>query len=113
MRIGDREYVDGGVWSPTNLDAAPVGRGTEVLCLHPTARLRAAAGSALATVRTLSRPQVAFEVLALRGRGAQVRVIGPNDPARDAMGQNFMDAGPREAALQTGFAQGRELGAAG
>ena len=33
--------------------------------------------------------------------------------ARDAMGQNFMSPGPREAALQTGFAQGRELGAAG
>jgi NTE family protein len=113
VRIGERDYVDGGVWSPTNLDAAPVRRGTEVLCLHPTARVRAAAGSALATVRTLSRPQVAFEVLALRGRGAQVRVIGPNDPARDAMGQNFMDAGPRDTALQTGFAQGQELGAAG
>jgi NTE family protein len=113
VRIGEREYVDGGVWSPTNLDAAPVRRGTEVLCLHPTARVRAAAGSALATVRTLSRPQVAFEVLALRGRGAQIRVIGPNDSGRDAMGQNFMDPGPRDAALQTGFAQGQELGAAG
>ena len=37
VRIGDREYVDGGVWSPVNLDAAPAGRGSSVLCLVPTA----------------------------------------------------------------------------
>jgi len=35
--IGGREYVDGGVWSPTNLDAAPARRGTKVLCMVPTA----------------------------------------------------------------------------
>ena len=37
VEIGGREYVDGGVWSPTNLDATPARRGTEVLCLNPTA----------------------------------------------------------------------------
>src|SRR5919197_308442 len=31
------DYVDGGVWSPVNLDAAPGGRGARVLCLAPTA----------------------------------------------------------------------------
>ena len=41
VKIGDREYVDGGVWSPTNLDAAPAGRDTHVLCLNPTANLAA------------------------------------------------------------------------
>ena len=25
VEIGEREYVDGGVWSPTNLDAIPAG----------------------------------------------------------------------------------------
>jgi predicted acylesterase/phospholipase RssA len=39
VTIGTREYVDGGVWSPTNLDAAPAGRDTHVLCLNPTASL--------------------------------------------------------------------------
>jgi NTE family protein len=111
VHIGDREYVDGGVWSPTNLDVAAVGRGTEVLCLHPTAHVRAAVGSALATVRALSRPQVAFEALALRRRGANVRVIGPNDAARDAMGPDFMAPGPRDAALAAGYRQGEELAA--
>ena len=41
VQIGGREYVDGGVWSPTNLDAAPAGRDTHVLCLNPTASLTA------------------------------------------------------------------------
>jgi NTE family protein len=35
VEIDGREYVDGGVWSMTNLDAAPVGRRTELLCLNP------------------------------------------------------------------------------
>ena len=35
VEIQGREYVDGGVWSPTNLDAAPAGRDTHVLCLNP------------------------------------------------------------------------------
>ena len=39
VRIGEREYVDGGAWSLTNLDAAPAGRGTQVLCLDPAAGL--------------------------------------------------------------------------
>jgi NTE family protein len=48
VEIGGREYVDGGVWSPTNLDAAPAGRGSRVLCLIPTA------GATLAPLRTVS-----------------------------------------------------------
>ena len=43
VEIGGREYVDGGVWSPVNLDAAPGGRGAHVLCLAPTGRRRPAA----------------------------------------------------------------------
>ena len=42
VTIDGREYVDGGVWSPTNLDATPARRGIEVLCLNPTARVAAA-----------------------------------------------------------------------
>jgi NTE family protein len=109
VKIGGREYVDGGVWSPTNLDVAPVGRGTEVLCLNPTGRFRVTPGSALAAVRAFSRPQVATEALALRRRGARVRVIAPNDPARVAMGQNFMSPSRRAASLAAGYDQGREL----
>ena len=36
VEIGGREYVDGGVWSMSNLDAAPATRRAEVLALLPT-----------------------------------------------------------------------------
>ena len=35
VEIDGREYVDGGVWSPTNLDAVPAGRGSRVLAPDP------------------------------------------------------------------------------
>ena len=90
VRIGEREYVDGGVWSPTNLDAAPARRGSEVLCLNPTASLPAGRARAL---RAFSRSAAAAETLALRARGATVRTIGPDARAAEAMGVNLMDRG--------------------
>ncbi|TML07206.1 MAG: hypothetical protein E6G41_05170, partial [Actinobacteria bacterium] len=39
VRIDGHQYVDGGAWSVTNLDAAPVSRGSRVLCLEPTGAL--------------------------------------------------------------------------
>jgi NTE family protein len=109
VEIGGREYVDGGVWSPTNLDVAPVGRGAEVLCLNPTGRFPVTPGSALGAIRALSRPQVATETIALRRRGAHVRVVAPNDAARTAMGENFMSPARRPGALAAGYDQGRGL----
>jgi len=54
VEIQGREYVDGGVWSPTNLDVAPAGRGTHVLCLNPMASLTGSQ-SALAMIRNVAR----------------------------------------------------------
>ncbi|HLM49559.1 MAG TPA: patatin-like phospholipase family protein [Solirubrobacteraceae bacterium] len=109
VMIGGREYVDGGVWSPTNLDVAPAGRDAQVLCLHPTAHFPATPGGALAAVRLFSKPAVAVEAAVLRRRGARVRVIGPNRDAGEAMGQDFMSAGRRADALEAGFRQGLTL----
>ena len=67
VEIGDREYVDGGVWSPTNLDAVPAGRGSRILCLIPTA------GATLAPLRTASAAAAGYESMALRARGAAIR----------------------------------------
>ncbi|HUJ34811.1 MAG TPA: patatin-like phospholipase family protein, partial [Solirubrobacteraceae bacterium] len=68
VTIGDREYVDGGVWSPTNLDAAPAGRDTHVLCLNPTASI-ASDHRVLTAIRGISRTAVSLEALVLRRRG--------------------------------------------
>ncbi len=103
--IGGREYVDGGVWSATNLDAAPAGRGTHVLCLNPTANL-AGTHNVLAMVREVARSAVSVEALALRRRGADVRTVAPNAECAAAMGTNYMDAEPRARVLAAGYRQG-------
>ena len=105
IRIGGRSYVDGGAWSPTNMDTADVRRGTRVLCLNPTGAVRA--------VGPLSRSAAAVEALALEGRGAKVRTVSPDAGSSSAMGTNLMDAGPREEVIAAGFAQGLSLAASG
>jgi NTE family protein len=98
VEIDGREYVDGGVWSPTNLDAAPAGRGARVLCLMPTA------GAAKA-YRTGTLAAAAAEALALRARGATVTTLAP-EPAFEG---SLLDPRNRDAAAAAGFAQGRRL----
>jgi len=105
VEIGGREYVDGGVWSPTNLDAAPAGRDTHVLCLNPTASL-AATHAALAVIRNVARTAVSVEGLALRRRGAAVKTIAPNAECAAAMGSNYMAQEPRTRVLDAGYRQG-------
>jgi NTE family protein len=112
VRIGGREYVDGGVWSPTNLDAAPAGRDTHVLCLNPTASL-ATRHTMLTVMRNVARSAVSVESLALRRRGAQVRTIAPNAECAAAMGSNFMDQEPRTRVLSAGYRQGLLVAADG
>jgi NTE family protein len=109
VRIGDREYVDGGVWSPTNLDVAPAGAGTEVLCLTPTG------GAALPrpvwrALKAAGRTAAELEASALRRRGARVRIVGPDRTAAEAMGGDFMATGPSGEVLRAGYRQGRAMG---
>jgi NTE family protein len=107
--IAGREYVDGGVWSPTNLDLAPAGRGSEVLCLSPLSSV-AAARSLLAVARNLLRSAVSLEELALRRRGATVRIVAPDADSVAAIGGDLMDREPRALVLAAAYAQGRRLG---
>jgi NTE family protein len=102
VRIGGREYVDGGAWSVTNLDAAPARRDTQVLCLDPT-------GGRSGVLFAAFRVGVAVELQLLRARGARVRHVIPDAPAIAAMGPNFMARGTVRASLAAGFAQGRSL----
>jgi NTE family protein len=109
VRVGDRTYVDGGVWSPTNMDAASVARGERVLCLNPTGSIRASPRAPAGAFGALSRSIAAAEALALRGRGAEVTVINPDDGSRRAMGLNLLDPRPRAAVVAAGLRQGREI----
>jgi NTE family protein len=111
VRIGGREYVDGGAWSPTNLDAVPVGARAEILCLHATGTLNGGLVSPAGPIVALARASAGVEALALRRKGARVRVVNPDQRAAEAMGDQYMDPGRRDAALAAGYAQGRELAA--
>ena len=103
VTIDGREYVDGGVWSPTNLDATPARRGIEVLCLNPTAASR--------PLSSVSNAAALAESLALRARGARVRTLRPDTGAAEAMGHNLMDRSRVPEALAAGYAQGVALAA--
>jgi NTE family protein len=107
--IGGREYVDGGAWSQTNLDVAPVGRSTRVLCLNPVLGLPRSGSRPWAALTTAWRVRAQAELMALRRRGAEVRMIGPSPPAAELMSAGLMQPGPRDAVLAAGYRQGREL----
>jgi len=100
VHIGDDEYVDGAVWSPTNMDAAPALRETHVLCLAPMAA-QLGARERHPAVRAATTTALRLETLALQRRGAIVRVVVPEL------------ADPAEHARVTGFRQGRALARGG
>ena len=106
IRARGRVYVDGGAWSLTNLDVAPVARGTRVLCLNPTGSLGNVT-SLRGAVGPLSRSVSAVEALALQRRGANVTTLSPDGEAARAMGSDFMNPRRRNATQAAGFKQGR------
>jgi hypothetical protein len=101
--------VDGGAWSPTNLDALDVQRDERVLCLNPTGSLRGTTRGIAGAIGSVSRGIAAGEALALRHRGAEVEIVSPDPGAAAAMGANLMDPTDRDAVIQAGLAQGRAL----
>jgi NTE family protein len=105
VRAGGRTYVDGGAWSLTNLDVAPVAAGTRVLCLNPTGSLGAAT-SLRGAIGPLSRSTATVEALALQRRGATVTTLSPDGDAARAMGSDFMNGRRRGATQQAGYTQG-------
>lgn len=106
VAIDGREYVDGGVWSPTNLDLAKAGRGDRVLCLVPTAAMATGAALALRGLAAGWRLATSMEAAAASRRGASVEIVAPDPGAADAMGTDLMDPGRRGRVLAEGFRQG-------
>jgi NTE family protein len=96
VRIGEVDYVDGAVWSPTNMDAAPALRETHVLCLAPMGGQLGATERHTA-VRAATNTAIRLETLTLQRRGAHVTVVVPEQ------------TDPAEHARATGYRQGRAL----
>jgi NTE family protein len=109
VRIGGRTYVDGGAWSATNLDVVDARPGLDVLVLNPLASLPAR--STVGAMRAAVRSGAAVEALAVRRRGARVRVVAPDAASAAAMGANPMDGSRSAAVLGAGYEQGRALAA--
>jgi NTE family protein len=111
VAVGAEAYIDGGVWSPTNMDAAEVGRGDRVLCLNPTGSLRPTSGALAGALGPVSRSIAAAEALALRHRGAEVTAVNPDGSSSAAMGSDLMDPRRRAEVVVAGLAQGLRLAA--
>jgi NTE family protein len=109
VRAGGRTYVDGGAWSPTNMDTAEVERGDHVMCLNPTGSLRPSIGALAGAFGPVSRGLAAAEALVLKHRGAVVTAINPDEATTAVMGPNLMNPKRREAVIEAGLAQGRRL----
>jgi NTE family protein len=109
ITIAGREFVDGGVWSPTNMDAAEVERGGRLICLNPTGSMSPAGSNRLGWLGPLSRSVAAIEAAALRRRGCDVTVISPDADSAAAMGVNLMRGSARDEVIEAGFAQGAAL----
>lgn len=110
ISVDGRCYVDGGVWSPTNMDAAPAGRGTRVLCLNPTATLRWSRENPYGALGVVSRSLAGVEARYLERRGAHVQLVAPDAGSTAAMAGRLMDPELRSQTVAAGLAQGRALG---
>lgn len=111
VKANGRTYIDGGVWSPTNIDSADAAKGDRVLCLNPTGSLHSRLGALAGAIGRLSRGIAGTEALVLRNRGVRVTTINPDGGSAAAMGTNLMDPRPRQAVIDAGLAQGRRLAA--
>ncbi|MEX1142064.1 MAG: patatin-like phospholipase family protein [Thermoleophilaceae bacterium] len=109
IAVDGRSYVDGGVWSPTNMDAAPVERGTRVLCLNPTATLRWSRENPYGGLGIVSRSLAGVEGHYLERRGAKVEIVAPDVTATAVMAGRLMDPKLRSRTVAAGLAQGRAL----
>jgi NTE family protein len=101
VRIGGRNYVDGGVCSMSNLDLVR-GLGLDlVVCMNPTSSRAAAAqrspgGLIAAAMRTASGRRLDREAAKLRDEGTAVVLLEPAEEEVRAMGWNLMRRGGRE-----------------
>ena len=95
ITIEGRRYVDGGVWSASNLDVLHDQPLDFVLCLNPTSSLEDLTSSGprdllSATWRRISGRRLGWEAKRLRAAGKEVALIQPVKEDLAAMGPNMM-----------------------
>ena len=106
VRIGSRRYVDGGIYSASNLDLL-AGRGLDlVICLNPLSSLEPEAGGGPSgalgrAARRANGRRLGFEAKRVRAYGTEVALIQPLAEDHVAMGRNLMSAARRQQVIET------------
>jgi NTE family protein len=113
VAIGRRRYVDGGMWSTSNLDILRNEQLDLVICLNPTSSLHPTlawnpAERIAAATRTLSGRRLGSEAKKLRAKGTGVVLIQPTSEDLDVMGPNLMSRRNRNPVIQTAIRTVRE-----
>jgi NTE family protein len=113
VRIGGRRYVDGGLYSNSNLDVLRDAELDLVICLNPTSTLHPLkawnpAERFANLVRDMSGRRLGTETKKLRARGTQVVLIQPTGKDLGVMGNNLMSRTRRHEMISTAIETVRE-----
>jgi NTE family protein len=106
VTIAGRRYVDGGLWSTSNLDILLGEHCDLVVCLNPTSSLHPPhawnpAERVAASFRTISGRRLGSETKKLREHGTDVVLIQPTTEDHRAMGPNLMATRNRQQVIET------------
>ena len=105
-RSAGRRYVDGGLWSTSNLDILRNEQLDLVICLNPTSSLHPTlawnpAERIAAATRAMSGKRLGSEAKKLRAKGTGVVLIQPTAEDLEAMGPNLMSRRNRNPVIET------------
>jgi NTE family protein len=119
VRIDGRRYVDGGMYSTSNLDILRDEELDLVICLNPTSSLHPTrawnpAEIVARTFRDQSGRRLGSEAKTMRARGTEVVLIQPTAEDLATMGPNLMSRQRRNEVIETARRTvGAQLRAAG
>ena len=109
VKIAGRRYVDGGMWSPSNLDILRNAGLDLVICLNPTSSLdtvpsRGVADQIPTRLRDQAGRRLGREARRLRDAGTPTVLIQPTVRDLEAMGPNPMRRRNRNHVIETAIA---------
>jgi NTE family protein len=106
VKIDGRLYIDGGAWSPSNMDLLARCDLDAVICFNPMSSLHIGPPTTIAErldrrVRLLSGRRLGREARKIRESGARVLLVQPGAEDLMAMGVNMMNPKRRRLVLET------------
>ncbi len=100
-RIGGRTYVDGGLWSVSNLDLLAREDFDLVVCLNPTSSRDNAGALPGRVLRAAAGRRLGHEAKRVRAAGAEVVLLQPLAEDLEVMGENLMAGARRHVVVET------------